>query len=93
MALGQRSPWTTVPWMTVSTVSPQLVKWQLFEDISSYKRRSKENKFRQLYEEGLPMNLLTISKITLCLTFIRYVGKTNDLILEQSLGYRQEKSC
>ena len=93
MALGQRSPWTTVPWMTVSTVSPQLVESQLFEDISSYKRRSKENKFRQLYEEGLPMNVLTISKITLSLTFIRYVGKANYLILEQSPGYRQEKLC
>ena len=55
----------------VYSVSPQLVEWQLFEDISSYKCRFKENKFRQLYEERIFTNLLTISKITLSLTFIR----------------------
>ena len=52
-------------------VSPQLVEWQLFEDISSYKCWFKENKFWQLYEERIFTNLLTISKITLSLTFIR----------------------
>ena len=55
----------------VQLVSPQLVEWQLFEDISSYKCRFKENKFWQLYEERIFTNLLTISKITLSLTFIR----------------------
>ena len=53
------------------TVSPRLVEWQLFEDISSYKCRVKENKFRQLYEERTFTNLLIISEITSSLTFIR----------------------
>ena len=39
--------------MVVFLVSPQLVEWQLFEDISSYKCRFKENKFWQLYKERI----------------------------------------